>query len=61
MLEKINNKKNINILSSVQNCDVVWTKNLQIVTWQGTQAAMDNPKIRKIKNKEYYPNPSTQK
>ena len=53
--------KNINVLSSVKKCVVVQTKNLQIVTRQGTKTGMDNQKIRKIKNKEYYPNPTIQK
>ena len=61
MLENINNKKNINVLSSVQKCDVVRTKNLQIVTYQGTKTSMDNPKISKVKNKDDYPNPVIQK
>ena len=61
MLEKINNKKNVNVLSSVKNCDVFITKNLQIVTRQGTKTGRDNPKISKIKNKEDYPNPVIQK
>ena len=61
MLEKINNKKNVNVLSSVQKCDVVRTKNLQIVTHQGTKTSMDNPKISKVKNKDDYPNPVIQK
>ena len=37
MLEKINKKKNVNVFSSVQKCDVIHTKNLQIVTRQGTK------------------------
>ena len=61
MLEKINNKKNVNVLSSVQKCDVVRTKNLQIVTHLGTKIGMDNPKISKVKNKYDYPNPVVQK
>ena len=51
MLEKINKKKNINVLSSVKKCDVIRTKNLQIVTQQGTKIAMDNPQISKIRIK----------
>ena len=38
-----------------KKCDVVRTKNLQIVTCQGTQTSMDNPNISKIKNKQDYP------
>ena len=37
ILEKINKKKNVNVLSCVQKCDVVCTKNLHIVTRQGTK------------------------
>ena len=51
MLEKINNKKNVNVLSSVKKCDVVRTKNLQILARQGTKNGMDNPQISKINNK----------
>ena len=61
MLEKINNKRNLNVLSSVKKCDVVRTKNIQIVTRQGTRTGMDNTKFIKIKNKEDYPNPAIQK
>ena len=61
MLEKINNKKNINVLSSVQKSDIVQTKNLQIVTRQGTKIGIDNPQIHKIRSKEDYPNPTEQK
>ena len=32
MLEKINTKKNVNVLSCVQKHDVITTKNLHIVT-----------------------------
>ena len=51
MLEKIQNKNNVNILSSVQKCDIIQTKNLQIVTQKGTKTGIDNPKINKIKSK----------
>ena len=61
MLEKINNKNNVDVLSSVRKFDIVQTKNLQIVTWQGTKIGTDNPKISKIKSKEDYPNPAEQK
>ena len=37
MLKKINKNKNVNVLPSVQKCDVIHTKNLQIVTRQGTK------------------------
>ena len=61
MFEKINNKKNVNVLSSVQKCYVVRIKNLQIGTHQSTKTGMDNPKISKVKNKYDYPNPFIQK
>ena len=51
MLEKINDKKNVNVLSSVKKCDVVRTKNIQILARQGTKDGMDNPQISKINNK----------
>ena len=55
MLEKNNKNKNVNVLSSVQKCDVIRTKNLQIVTRQGTKIGNDNPRICKIKSKDDYP------
>ena len=58
MLKKIKNKKKVNVLSSVQKCDVIRANNLQIVTRQGTKIDTDNPKMRKIRNKEEYPNPT---
>ena len=58
MLEKISNKKNVNVLSCVQKNDVITTKNLHIVTRQGTKTGPDNPQISKIKNTNAYPNPS---
>ena len=61
MHEKFNNKKNVNVFSSVKKCDVIRTKNLQIVTRQGTKIGTDNPQIRKIRNKDNYPNPAKQK
>ena len=61
MLDKINKKKNVNILSCVQKHDVIHTKNLHIVTRQGTKIGNDNPCISKIKEKNDYPNPSKQK
>ena len=42
-------------------CDVICTKNLQIVTRQGTKTGNDNPRISKIKNKDDYPIPIKQK
>ena len=53
MLQKINNKKNANVLYSVPKFDIIKTKNLQIVSWEGT-------KIGKLKSKEDYPNPNEQ-
>ena len=61
MLEKINKKKNVNVLSCVQKCDVIFTKNLQIVNRQGIKTYNDNPRISKIKDKNEYPNPIKQK
>ena len=61
MLDKINKKKNVNVLSCVQKHDVINTKNLHIVTRQGTKIGSDNPCISKIKEKNDYPNPTTQK
>ena len=58
MLEKINTKKNVNVLSCVQKHDVITTKNLHIVTWKGTKTGPDNPQISKIKNTNAYPDPS---
>ena len=55
MLEKINKKKNVNVFSCVQNHDIINTKNLHIVTWQGTKTGRDNPQISKIKEKNVYP------
>ena len=61
MLDKINKNKSVNVLSCVQKHDVINTKNLHIVTWQGTKIGNDNPCIRKIKEKNDYPNPTKQK
>ena len=55
MLEKINKKKNVNVLSCVQKNDVINTKNLHIVTRQGTKTGSDNPRISKRKEKNVYP------
>ena len=51
MLEKINKKKNFNVLSCVQKNDVINTQKLHIVTRQGTKIGSDNPRISKIKEK----------
>ena len=61
MLEKINTKKNVNVLSCVQKNDVINTKNLHIVTRQGTKIGVDNPRINKIKEKNVYPDPLKEK
>ena len=61
MLEKNNTKKNVNVLSCVQKNDVITTKNLHIVTRQGTKTEADNPRINKIKEKNVYPDPLKEK
>ena len=61
MLEKINNKKNVNVLSCVQKHDVLTTKTMHIVTRQGTKTGLDNPQISKIKNTNGYPDPMKEK
>ena len=61
MLEKNNMKKNVNVLSCVQKHDVINTKNLHIVTWQGTKIGANNPRITKIKEKNVYPDPLKEK
>ena len=45
----------------VQKNDIMNTKNLHIVTRQGTKIGNDNPYIRKIKEKNDYPDPVKQK
>ena len=57
MLDKINKKKNVNVLSFVQKSDVIRIKNLEIVTRQGTKTGNDNPRISKIKSKDDYLDP----
>ena len=61
MLEKINTKKNVNVLSCVQKHDVITTKNLHIVTRQGTKTGPDNPQISNIKDTNGYPDPIKEK
>ena len=61
MLEKINTNKNVNVLSCVQKHDVLTTKNLHIVTQQGTKTGLDNPQISKIKDINVYVDPIKQK
>ena len=48
-------------MSCVQKNDVITTKNLHIVTRQGTKIGADNPKISKIKEKNVYPDPLKEK
>ena len=47
-------------MSCVNKCDIIPTKNLHVVTRQGTKIGNDNPCISKIKNKDNYPNPIKQ-
>ena len=61
ILDKMNKKKNVNVLSCVKKRDIIPTKNLHVVTRQGTKNGDDNPRISKIKNKYKYPNPIKQK
>ena len=61
MLEKINKKKNFNVLPCVQKHDIINTNNLHIVTQQGTKIGNDNPRIRKIKENNDYPDSVKQK
>ena len=61
MLNKINKRENVNVLSCAQNSDVIHTNNLHIVTRKGTKTGSGNPRISKIKSKDDYPNPIKQK
>ena len=61
MLEKNNTKKNENVLSYVQKNNVITTKNLHIVTWQGTKIGANKTRISKIKEKNVYPDPLKEK
>ena len=45
----------------MQKNDVINTKNLHIVTRQGTKTGSNNPQIRKIKEKNVYPDPVKEK
>ena len=45
----------------MQKNDVITTKNLHIVTQQGTKTGADNPRITKIKEKNVYPDPWNEK
>ena len=48
-------------MSYVQKNDVINTKNLHIVTRQGTKIGSDNPRINKIKEKNFYLDPLKEK
>jgi hypothetical protein len=63
MLEKIINKKIVNNLSCVPNSTIADTKNLQVITRQGTKIGLDRnePEILKIIQKYDYPNIDKQK
>ena len=61
MLEKINKKKNVNVLSCVQKHHTINTKNLHIVIQQGTKTGSDHPQINKIKEKNVYLDPVKEK
>ena len=61
MLEKINTKKNVNVLSCVQKNDVITTKNIHIVTQQGTKTGLNNPRICKIRDTNVYLDPMKEK
>lgn len=63
MLEKIINKKTANTLSCVPKSNIADTKNLQVITSQGTKTGLDRnePKILKIIQKDDYPNIDKQK
>ena len=58
MLEKINKKINVNVLSCVQKHDIINTNNLHLVTRQGKKIGNDNPRTSKIKEKNDYPDPA---
>ena len=45
----------------MQKHDTINTKNLHIVTRQGTKTGSDNPQISKIKEKNVYPDPVKEK
>ena len=63
MLEKIINKKIVNTLSCVPKSNIVDTKNLQVITRQGTKNGLNRnePKILKIIQQDDYPNIDKQK
>ena len=62
MLEKIMEKRNVNHLSRVQKNDLVNSRNILIITRQGTKIGEDNIESNNttIQN-HYYPNPKVQK
>ena len=53
MLEKILNKKNLNLFSGVPKNGMIKHKNLQIVTRQGTKIGRDNTQVTKLLSKDY--------
>ena len=61
MLEKINTKKNVNVLSCVQKNYIINTNNFHIVTRRGTKTGADNPRISEINEKHVYPDPLKEK
>ena len=61
MLNKINKNKSVNVLTCVEKYDIIHTKNLQVVTKQGTKTGNDNPRISKIKRKYDYLDPIKKK
>ena len=62
MLEKLLNKKKLNILSSVPKKDVIKHKNLQIITRQGTKIDHDNTQVTNLRSKDCnYPQINQQK
>ena len=61
ILDIINKKTNVNVFYCVKKSDIICRKNLHIVTIQGTKIGEDNLRIRRIKDKNEYPNPIKQK
>ena len=62
MLEKIMNKRNVNHLTRVHRNDVVNTRNIWIITRQGTQIGDDKVKSNSIILQNYeHPNTKMQK
>ena len=63
MLEKIINKKTVNTLSCVPKSNIADTKNLQVITRQGTKTGLDRNELEilKIIQKDDYSNTDKQK